>query len=82
MAAAAWAPYAPEGHATPPEVTLRWSACVGAGQRAGGILLGRRGAWVASATAGSVVCQQLGGVVVHDAARDLLGKLERVELAE
>jgi hypothetical protein len=43
---------------------------------------GRRRAWVASATAGGVVCQQLGGVVVHDVARDLLGKLERVELGQ
>jgi hypothetical protein len=82
MAAAAWAPYTLEGRATPPGGTSPWPACVAVGQRAGGILLRRRRAWVASATAGGVVRQQFGGVVVHDAARDVFGKTERVELVE
>jgi hypothetical protein len=51
-------------------------------QHCRGILLGGGAPGFASASAGGVVCQQLGGVVVHDAARDLLGKVERVELAE
>ena len=41
-----------------------------------------RGAPSVSSTAGGLVCQQLGGVVVHYAARDLLGQAQRVELGE